>query len=129
MKKVLVGPLWDFDFGFGKRDGSSDQDFFYTEGVYFYNKSNANEPGESYFVRFFKDTEFRLEYKKRWNEIKNSISDIDAFIQGIGVYLQKSSIENKEVWTQNLNHAEQINRMRTWLKERITYLNTQINNF
>ncbi|KAA6314978.1 hypothetical protein EZS27_034490, partial [termite gut metagenome] len=128
-QKIHMGPLWDFDYGFGKKDGSSNQDFFYTEGMYFYNKSSTSEPGESFFMQFFKDPEFRSEYKKRWNEVKSSISDIDIFVREIGDYLQKSSIENKEVWTENLNHTDQINRMRTWLKERIAYLDTQINKF
>ncbi|KAA6341325.1 hypothetical protein EZS27_010860 [termite gut metagenome] len=128
-QKIHMGPLWDFDYGFGKKDGSSNQDFFYTEGMYFYNKSSTSESGESFFMQFFKDSEFRSEYKKRWNEVKSSISDIDIFIQEMGIYLQKSTIENKEVWTHNLDHADQINKMRTWLKERIAYLDTQINKF
>jgi spore coat protein CotH len=128
-QKIHMGPLWDFDFGFGKKDGSSNQDFFYTSGMYFYNKSYTSTPGESFFVQFFKDPEFCTEYKKRWNEVKNSIFDMDIFIQEIGVYLQKSSIENKKVWTQNLDHAEQIKRMRTWVKERIASLDIQINKF
>ncbi|KAA6339314.1 hypothetical protein EZS27_012742 [termite gut metagenome] len=128
-QKIHMGPLWDFDYGFGKKDGSSDQIFFQADGIFFYNKLSSGSPGESYFTRFFRDPAFRQAYKKRWNEVKDSISDIDVFIQDIGIYLQKSSVENKRVWTQNLNHAGQIQQMRTWLKNRITYLNTQINGF
>jgi hypothetical protein len=54
---------------------------------------------------------------------------MDNFVQEKGNYLRKSAIENKEKWTNNLDHTVQINNMRIWLKERIAYLDTQINKF
>ncbi|KAA6329200.1 hypothetical protein EZS27_021972 [termite gut metagenome] len=127
--KICMGPLWDFDWAFGY-NGSGQNYFNYFDSILFYDRSvSSNSIGTRFFTQFFKDPEFRLEYKKQWNEIKNSISDMDIFIQEMGVYLQKSAIENKEEWTHNLYHTGQINLMHTWLKGRIDYLDIQINKF
>jgi hypothetical protein len=129
-EKICMGPLWDFDWAFGYSGGG--QNYFNSSTSmlhYDRNVSSDNDIGTYFFTQFFKDPKFRLEYKKRWNEVKESISDIDKFVQEKGNYLQKSAIENKEEWTHNLEHIYQINRMRTWLKERIAYLDKQINGF
>ncbi|KAA6305558.1 hypothetical protein EZS27_042789, partial [termite gut metagenome] len=117
--KIGMGPLWDFDWAFGY--SGEGQNYFYSSSDLLYydrNVSPGNGIGTYFFTQFFKDPEFRLEYKKRWNEVKASISDIDKFVQAQGAYLQKSAIENTEKW-HNLEHTYQIYCMRKWLEERI----------
>ncbi|KAA6331518.1 hypothetical protein EZS27_019882 [termite gut metagenome] len=128
-EKICMGPLWDFDWAFGYKERGQNY-FGDAKTMLHYNRNvSMNNIGTYFFTQFFKDPEFRLEYKKRWNEVKESISDMDNFVQEKGNYLRKSAIENKERWTDNLDHTTQINNMRTWLKERIAYLDTQINKF
>jgi hypothetical protein len=123
--KIYMGPLWDFDWAFGYSDGGQAY-FNNAKTMLHYNRDVSSPIGTRFFTQFFKDPEFRLEYKKRWNEIKASISDIDRFAQEKGDYLRKSAVENKEKWTGNLDHTAQINNMCAWLRERIAYLDTQI---
>lgn len=125
--KIKPGPLWDFDYGFDYDD----------EGAYFNNVSGMYRdtkfregPGEKFFGRFFEDPRFRTKYKERWNEKYSDIAGMEMFIDKMAALLEKSARANAKVWWWNkVDHNKETERLKTWWRERIDYLNTEINKF
>jgi hypothetical protein len=128
--KIYMGPLWDFDWAFGY-DFSGDTYFVrnYRRMIYYQKApSITGGEGEGFFFRFFDDPIFRTEYKRIWNEIKPSISNIDEFVNKTGAILANSATEDNERWSNHkAGYTGQITAMSKWIKERIAFLDTQIN--
>ncbi|MDR2039005.1 MAG: CotH kinase family protein [Bacteroidales bacterium] len=129
--KIFMGPLWDFDWGYG----------YSGEFVYFDNYSQSQRMllmpdyggshiGYKFFCRFFDDPLFRTQYKDRWNELyASALVDIDQYVDQLSAMMQKSQVENFKLWNNGLNYKNEISKMKNWLKERIAYLNSEINKF
>lgn len=127
--KMQMGPLWDFDWGFSYSGGGFTY-FLQTTPMLCTPGYKGSQTGYKFFCRFFDDPEFRRIYKNKWNELYASqISTIDKFIDQMAEKLHKSQKENFEIWNNNLEYDLQINKMKTWYKGRIEYLNTEINKF
>lgn len=127
--KIQMGPLWDFDWGFGYR-GSGFNYFANTTNMLLKPNYTGNLTGYKFFCRFFDDPEFRKAYKARWNELYTSkIANIDTYIDDMAALLQKSQTENFEIWKNNLDYNNQISSMKDWIKTRIESLNTAINQY
>lgn len=127
-KKMHFGPIWDFDWGFcHEEDGTK---YFMETGIRLFNSKSGGDAGKL-FAQFFKDPEFRKEYKNHWNAMKPQLYAMDQFITDYGVYLRKSSAENMEVWYDHRYYTfdfdKEIEKMKTWLKNRIDFLDQQIN--
>ncbi len=126
--KIKMGPLWDFDWGFGFT-GRGQTYFEDAEDIIFSEEiaKQSNAPGVQLFSRFFEDPAFRQAYKERWNEIKGSLLDIDVFIDDYGTRLALSAHENKEEWPHYRDYLPEIEKMKLWIKKRIAYLDTEFN--
>lgn len=131
-KKMKMGPLWDFDLGFGN-------------GMY----ANENHDFSTYLDNstWFKDLlsmpEFRADVKQVWNSNKRQIELLPAFITKTGNMLYDSGIENFTVWdinepaehsykgtTENISSFdEQVYYVRTFTEMRISYMNNKISNW
>ena len=128
--KILMGPLWDFDWGFGYAGSGhkyfeNPQNLIFTKGL-----SNETYVGINFFSRFFDDPEFRSLYKRIWNEHKSSqFGNILNYIDDLANTLDLSQAENNKVWKNGCIYADEINKMKEWLTMRINSLDGQINNF
>ncbi|MDR1224536.1 MAG: CotH kinase family protein [Tannerella sp.] len=127
--KLKMGPVWDFDWGFGyARYGytyfQQVEDLIYKKRPY-----DIDPPGVALFIEFFNDGAFVEAYRARWNEKKGKLSDIDQFVESMGAYLERSAVENEEEWPVGLDYSEQIAGMKRWLMERIDFLDREINKF
>ncbi|MDR1308164.1 MAG: CotH kinase family protein [Treponema sp.] len=117
--KINMGPLWDFDWGYGY-SGRGNKYFIQTD------YRNEIHP---FFNRLFDDPDFRTDYKTHWNANYSSIADIPNFIDEMAQKLELSQRTNYKVWqwSDGINYAHQIQRMKTWWNRRIVYLNNEIN--
>jgi len=118
--KIKWGPLWDFDwaYGFGGNQSIS--------------LSNARSrfKGGWFFSRFHNDPEFQARYYARWNEMRESITSMDAFISDMQNKLSKSAELNARRWySGNYDYNYEVGKLKTWWNERIPYLNTEINKY
>lgn len=123
--KIKMGPIWDFDWGFGYIGEGYTYFEDYEERLF--DEKGGSAPGDILYAQFFKDPQFRKEYKERWNEIKGKILDIDLFISEYGEKLSKSAVQNKEEWDNKLDFPEQIEQMKTWYNKRFQFLDESIN--
>jgi spore coat protein CotH len=124
---IKMGPLWDFDYGFNYDEGTYFKD---ATGMLPYSAAFRELSGYKFFGRFFEDPYFRSKYKERWNEKYSDIVDMEVFIEQMAARLDKSQEINFRVWTwKKTGYKKEIARMKTWWRNRIEYLNTEINNF
>lgn len=129
--KLHLGPLWDYDLGFGNinyNDCDNPEGFYIqTRGVW--------------FAQLFKDPAFRQKVKQRWMEkrsvLEKSIDvQIDKFVSGI----LESSYYNFETWPifgeyvwpnadgyeDRLSIQSEITYLKNWCKRRFIWLDDQI---
>ncbi|MDR1277938.1 MAG: CotH kinase family protein [Treponema sp.] len=124
--RICLGPLWDFDWGFDYNDG----EYFNNVTGMYYNTAFRSEVGRIFFARFFEDPFFREAYKNRWNEKYADITGMETFIDQMAAALEKSYRSNSKVWWwQKVDYPVEIERMKTWWKNRAAYLNREINRF
>jgi len=126
--KIHFGPVWDFDWGFcHEEDGTN---YFFNVGIRLFDIDSSGDAGKL-FAQFFKDSQFKKEYKDKWNAIKPQLYSMEQFISDYGDKLRKSAAENMEVWYEeryyNFDFDEEIEKMKSWLKDRIEFLDAKIN--
>jgi len=131
--KYSMGPAWDFDGGF-----DFDWNTMYT-GHSFFNQQElvmGTDPANhtngyripGFFTQMFRNQKFVLEYKKRWNEVKDSVfGHAWGVIEKYEFYLQDALARDLTRWPIDRNYATETNRMKDWLSNRVPYLTTVIN--
>lgn len=127
--KLKMGPLWDFDLGFG--NGQS---------------ANENRAGDTYLdnQKWFKELtqmpEFKAEVKKVWESSKEQISKINQFIDKTAEMMDRSQKINYTYWditeyaqwsyekttSELTEYSEQIDYIKTFMENRISYMDNKI---
>lgn len=127
--KLKMGPVWDFDLGFGN-------------GKY----ANEKQKDKTYLDRaawigdLMKMPEFKTIVKSVWEKSKSAISSLPNFIDKTAKIVTKSQEINYEIWsiTQSAEHTykrtteeidsykEQVKYLREFVSHRITYMNNKI---
>lgn len=123
--KLRAGPIWDYNLAFGY------DAFGNRSGYDVWQFDNQDNTGPRFWKDLFDTDEFRCYFAKRWfelteegmpldyNLISNRIDKIDAEIA------EAISRDNQR-WNQMSQHAQYVNDMRTWLQQRINWLNGHI---
>ena len=139
--KLIMGPIWDFNLGFGKTAYcSSDR-----TDIWAY-KFNIVCPWDTLKVPFWwakllEDPVYVDKLKERWNQLKEShfsYSAIENRIVDLVFSLDKHNAVNRDsrIWP-GINshgsivletHAEEMAYLKTWISERLAWLDESINN-
>ncbi len=69
-KKFHMGPVWDFDLGFGNTNDYSPDEFYSNFKV-----EEKIDGQENWILRLLSDSSFKEKAKKRWAELKPKIED------------------------------------------------------
>ena len=123
--KLRAGPIWDYNLAFG-------YDAFGNRSRYdVWQFDNNDNVGPRFWKDLFDTDEFRCYFAKRWFELTeegmpldydricNRIDEIDAWItEAIG--------RDNQRWNQMSQHATYVNNMKTWIQQRINWLNQNI---
>jgi hypothetical protein len=125
-QKYCMGPIWDFDYAIGNVNYSDCQ---FSTGFWL---------KDSYWIsRLFKDPYFVAAVKERWLNKKNEVRTIFSFIDERASYLDKAQSFNFKKW-QILdkqvesassvvgNYQTLIDTMKSWLTERLDWLDIEI---
>lgn len=128
--KLYVGPVWDFDLGFNndKRLGNSETKLMLTD---------AHEP-RAWMNKLLDDPEFKQLARNRWNEVKEEIQSIPAYVDEKAEQIKYSQLPNFQRWDVlgvNVNqswftggtHQDYVNFIRNYLTVRIAWLDGVIN--
>ena len=126
--KLRAGPVWDYNLAFG-------YDAFGNRSRYdVWQFSNEDNNGPKFWKDLFDTDLFRCYMAKRWFELTepgqplnydfvcNRIDEIDAVIaEGIA--------RDNQRWHQMQQHDQYVNDMKTWLQQRINWLNQHIGTY
>ncbi|MDR3275758.1 MAG: CotH kinase family protein [Treponema sp.] len=129
--KIKLGPLWDFDSGFGFQEATA-RTFFtkYTGRIPFIVQFDGIE-GQFFFRKFFEDPVFRARYKARWIEKYADIDSMIHFIDGMAEELYASQQQNYQVWqwSGGTDYNGEIAKMKLWWRNRVAYLDAEIRKY
>lgn len=127
-EKIKMGPIWDFDLSFGNVDYADSQ---YPEG--FWVKDNP------WIARLFTDSVFVETVKTRFAYFKanqNLIWDkIDAYANKLNLAQQENDAKwntlGRYVWPNPMvfdTYSEEVEHLKTWYSQRMTWLDSALNN-
>jgi spore coat protein CotH len=121
LSRICLGPLWDFDWAFACAGGMHK----------YFGNSRYRISLHRFFERFFDDPAFKTRYKEIWNEYYTQIMNTVSFIDETAAMLDKSQTANFTVWPWRATgtYQNEISRMKTWWRDRVAYLNTEINKY
>ena len=126
--KLRAGPVWDYNLAFG-------YDAFGNRSRYdVWQFSNEDNNGPKFWKDLFDTDLFRCYMAKRWFELTepgqplnydfvcNRIDEIDALIA-------EAIPRDNQRWHQMQQHDQYVNDMKTWLLQRINWLNQHIGTY
>lgn len=133
--KYVMGPVWDFDAGF-----DFDWITMYTGHNYFSRQELVlgTDPANhtngyripDFFTQLFRNHQFVIEYKARWNEVKDSIFQHAWTVMEEYEYNLKDALaRDMQRWPIGKHYGTETGKMEDWLTERINHLTTVINNY
>ena len=126
--KLRAGPIWDYNLAYG-------HDEFGNRSLYYvWQFDNSDNVGPKFWKDLFNTSLFRCYLAKRWFELTEPeqplnyevlcarIDEIDAWIsEGVG--------RDNQRWHQMNQHVSEIQSMKTWIQNRIDWLNQNIGSY
>ena len=117
--KMIAGPVWDFDWGT------------------FQYENTWEIMSCLYYDQLFKDATFKARLKDKWNTQKQLYIAVDTYIASQAERIRHSDELNIALWPissrengdETLSFSDAIKRMRNNYKERINWMDSQINGF
>jgi spore coat protein CotH len=135
--KIHMGPLWDFDIGFGNIDYNGCDQY---EGFWIKNSG--------WYSRLFQDSGFVTAVKNRWSETKSDLealgstesSSVVTSVSEMADNLKTDAEVNFNVWTilgtyvwpnaagyeERTTYQSEVDYLTLWLKNRIAWLDDAI---
>jgi len=130
--KIVLGPMWDYDWSFGYAADNS-FDYFRPKrltALYGPHREENGLDGIGFLTRFFDDPAFCERYKARWNELHAAgATDLGPFIDALTATLSAAAARNTERWPNGKNFDTEVAALKKWLAERAVALDREINAF
>ena len=123
--KLRAGPIWDYNLAFG-------YDAFGNRSRYdVWQFDNNDNVGPKFWKDLFDTDEFRCYLAKRWFELTEGGMPLDydrvcGRIDEIDELIAEAIVRDNQRWHQMEQHDEYVNNMKTWLQQRINWLNSHI---
>jgi hypothetical protein len=129
--KLRAGPIWDLDLTFGN-------DLFF----WGYDRSkptgwrsqDGENDGSTFWLDLFYNSEFKCYLSKRWNELilpdhPLNLSSLDTYIDQIVSLTNEAVSRDYTRWNIAKNRQQQIDDIKSFLNERITWMTTNLGSF
>jgi CotH kinase protein/Lamin Tail Domain/Secretion system C-terminal sorting domain len=128
--KLRAGPIWDMNITFG-----SDFSVSGSSNVDQWQFSNGNRVGPDFWFELSDNGTFWCYFAKRWNELTQSGQPmnevvLNAFIDNTMIYISEALARQETRWGATTpNQATDLATMRSWLTQRIAWMNARLTNF
>lgn len=121
--KYTMGPIWDFDWGFGFDEIS--QKYFHYNDIPFINE----RIGGKFFAHLLQDPETRSLYKQQWAVFKEKhFENLMKYIEVYAATIRVSQKQDYELWKIGPNNLPQTKAdMKTHLRKRVLYIDNYLN--
>lgn len=131
--KITLGPVWDFDCGFGYDYQSTHRYFMGTTG---------RISKIDFLQKFYQDTIFTAMMKNRWNEHHERIRNVSGFVDNLRGKIAAAVDMDTKRWYRdnngdpnsgyvsneyNTNHAQVVEDIKRWWNDRVNWLNGDMN--
>jgi len=136
--KYTMGPIWDFDWGFGLDDDTR-RYFEYPVDNPLFRLGDTNK-GIVFFSRFLNDPEVKNLYKSTWDNYKNmKLDELLKYIEQYAASIRVSQTKDLERWKPNRsnydaewapfasNFPEIKKDLKTYLRKRANYITSYVN--
>lgn len=126
--KLRAGPVWDYNLTYGL-------DMFGNRSLYYvWQFDNQDNNGPKFWKDLFDTEEFRCYLAKRWFEVsaEGSIMDynvLSARMDEIDAWITEAVGRDNQRWSKMTQHASEIQAMKTWIRQRIDWLNSNIGSY
>jgi hypothetical protein len=128
--KLKAGPVWDFNLSYGN-------DLF----LWGYNRSftnvwqfdNGDNTGSRFWNDLYKNQTYKCHLAKRWKQVIQqnnplSYTSISKKIDSLVLEINEAAAREQNKWYSVGNLQSNANDIKTWLQERIEWMNTTIGN-
>jgi hypothetical protein len=129
--KLRAGPIWDFNLTYGNDLFFWGFDRSRTDVWQF---SNGDNEGAKFWTDLFNNSEFKCYLSKRFNEVTQpgkpmNLNELYAFIDSTITYIKEASIREQDLWGKVPNQTDEVNALKTFLSDRISWMNTNLGSF
>lgn len=123
--KLRAGPIWDYNLAFGY------DAFGNRSGYDVWQFDNNDNVGPKFWKDLFDTDMFHCYLAKRWFELTESGMPFDynlicSRIDEIDTWIAEAIERDNQRWHQMSQHDQYVNDMKTWLQQRIDWLNQHI---
>lgn len=117
--KYTMGPVWDFDWGFGYNN-SNKTHFNIINNQFFID----NMKGSDFFGRLFDDPETKALFKSKWKEFREGkYEKLVAYTTEYAGIIRESMTRDYAKWRRGSGDSDkELQRLLTWLNARAEYL-------
>ena len=124
--KLRAGPVWDYNLAFGYDAFGWNRSRY---DVWQFNNQDNNGP--KFWKDLFDTNLFRCYLARRWFELTEPGQPLNydvvcARIEEIDALISEAIARDNQRWNQMTQHAQYVNDMKTWLQQRIDWLNNNI---
>ena len=126
--KLRAGPVWDYNLAYG-------HDEFGNRSLYYvWQFDNDDNTGPKFWKDLFDTDMFRCYLAKRWHELisDGNVLDYNALcdrIDEIDEWIAEGVERDNQKWHKMNQHANEVQSMKTWIQQRINWLNQNIGTY
>jgi hypothetical protein len=122
--KYAMGPIWDFDWAYGyegtfQHFSNPNNDLFWT----------PEKSGTTFFKRLIlSDPKIKSLIREYWTDFQTiHLDNLMRHIEDYTFIINGAKARNRVLWNRDLVTDERV--MKQWLENRVSYMNSIINNF
>ncbi|MDD2674643.1 MAG: CotH kinase family protein [Flavobacterium sp.] len=125
--KLRAGPVWDFNQSFGST-------FTNSSHVDKWQFNNGNRIGPPFWSYLFDNGSFNCNLAKRWNEVKAPGKPLNkdvliTYMDNALSYISEAIPREQQRWGTLDDHDVDVNRIRTFIVDRTTWITNNIGSF
>lgn len=123
--KYTMGPLWDFDWGFGMDENS--RIYFNHIDIPLFRPEDPRKAAV-FFTTLLKDPEVRALYRQQWDTYRSKHFDaLMNYIEEYAAKIRLSQPKDYELWKVGVNNLPQYKAdMKTFLRKRAQYIDQYV---
>jgi spore coat protein CotH len=129
--KLRAGPIWDFNLTYGNDLFEYGYDRSHTDVWQF---NDGGNDGPKYFTDLFNNPDFKCYFSRRWHQLTAAgqplnYTVLSAYIDQTVALLSEAAVREQQRWGTVPNWAAEVANMKTWLSQRITWINGHIGGY
>ena len=127
--KLRAGPIWDFNLTYGNDLIFWGLNRSFTNVWQFNNGDNV---GPKYWIELYNNPVFKCYLSQRWNQLIKpnaplNLNVITKRIDSIVDLISEATLREQDRWRKVGNHSMHISKMKSWLKNRIDWMSSNLN--